>query len=89
MVKEFIFSKDEAKVYARYFSESLASLSRDIVKITKAQSILGQLLIRCTENSDIRIDEITDVIGEKPHLLERISMHLISGEPLVIWQQVC
>lgn len=72
MVKEFVFSNDEAGAYAPHFDESLATMSEEIAKITKVQSILCQLLVRSSENTNIRIDEIINLIGEKLPLLERI-----------------
>lgn len=51
--------EEEAKGYAQHFDKSLAILSEEGMKITKAKPVLGQLLVSYTENSDINIDEIT------------------------------
>ena len=72
MNETFTFSRDEAKRYAQHFDEALADLSNDVVRITNTQSVLGQLLVGLSDKSTIRMDEITDLIGEKPPLLEKI-----------------
>ena len=72
MDEDFAFSNENSNGYAQHFDDSLAILSNEVVKITKAQSLLGRLLVGSSESSNIRMDEITDLIGVKPPLLEGI-----------------
>ena len=72
MDENFAFSNENANGYAQHFDDSLNTLSNEVVKMTKAQSLLGHLLAGSSENANIRMDEITDLVGVKPPLLEGI-----------------
>ena len=72
MLKDKEFSPSNIEDLVRYFDESINDLSNQVHSFQLIQSFLSNLLYHSTSSVDVKLSEITDIIGRKPMLLDNI-----------------